>query len=54
MATDETWFWCTTHRERHRSDESGQHGCTLAGPNSTLAETIAFGRRVDPERFNET
>jgi hypothetical protein len=54
MATDEAGSGCTTHREPHRTDEPGQHGCTLAGPDSTLAETIAFGRRVDPERFNET
>jgi hypothetical protein len=50
----ETWFWCSTHREPHCSTEPGRRGCTLAGPFDSEDEAISFGRRTDPERFNET
>jgi hypothetical protein len=54
MSAATTWFWCTTHREPHPSDQPGRLGCSLAGPYSTRDEAEAFGRRTDPERFNET
>jgi hypothetical protein len=54
MSTSTTWFWCTTHREPHPSNQSGRAGCTLAGPYETRAEAETFGRRTDPERFPDT
>jgi hypothetical protein len=54
MSTSTTWFWCTTHREPHSSEQSGRHGCTLAGPYETRDEAETFGRRTDPERFPDT
>jgi hypothetical protein len=53
MRTDATWYWCTTHREPHGSDEPGRRGCTLSGPFDTRDEAERFGRRTDPEAFGE-
>ena len=47
-----TWYWCTTHRQPHRSDEPGHRGCTLAGPFASNTEAETFGRRTDPEAFS--
>jgi hypothetical protein len=38
-----SWFWCTTHRQPHSSDEPGRRGCTLSGPY--------VSKRPEAERF---
>jgi hypothetical protein len=47
------WFWCTTHRQPHRSDQHADRGCTLAGPFTSQVEAETFSRRTDPEAFDE-
>jgi hypothetical protein len=47
------WFWCTIHRQAHRSNQPGERGCTLAGPFVSKAEAETFGRRTDPEAFGD-
>jgi hypothetical protein len=53
MSTETRWFWCTTHRQPHRSDEHAERGCTLAGPFTSKTEAETFGRRTDPEAFDD-
>jgi hypothetical protein len=48
----DVWFWCTTHRQPHRSNEDAERGCTLAGPFASKTEAETFGRRTDPEAFS--
>jgi hypothetical protein len=47
------WSWCTTHRQPHPSDEPGERGCTLVGPFASKTEAETFGRRTDPEAFDD-